>query len=281
MKWQWGRLLAFGTFALALAGPPGTGVAAPVTLTDRNSSVIVDSATNAGMLNWTVDGVSHLSQQWFWYRLGATGPEKPINTLPMLGQMVSNTNFNAGMDTLAVRYGDAAFRVEIRYSLHGGTPGSMTADVSETIWFQNLGSTPLDAHFYQYNNFDLGGTPGNDVAIRSNENTIRQYDAATTFAETVSTPVADHFEIALLPDTRLELDDAVATTLSDGAMAVGPGDVAWALQWDFTLDPGDTFIISKDKLVLPVANQVPNPATLVLLGGGLLTAVGFVRRGLA
>jgi hypothetical protein len=281
MKHKWGRTLAIGTFALALAGPPGNAAAAPVTLTDRNSSVIIDSATHAGMLNWTVDGTNHLSQQWFWYRLGASGPESPINTLPVLGQVVTNTNFNAGVDTLAVRYGTGDFRVEIRYSLHGGTLGSGTADVSETIRFENHGATPLDVHFYQYNNFDLGGTPNDDIAVRSNANTIQQYDAGSVFAETVSTPVADHFEIAMLPVTRAKLDDGIATTLSDGSVVVGPGDLAWALEWDFTLAAGSSKIISKDKLVVPTQNQVSNPATLLLLGSGLFGTAVFVRRRLA
>jgi hypothetical protein len=38
--------------------------------------------------------------------------------------------------------------------------------------------------------------------------------------------------------------------------------LTWAFQWDFTIAPGDSAIISKDKSI------VPEPATMVLLGAG-------------
>ena len=46
---------------------------------------------------------------------------------------------------------------------------------------------------------------------------------------------------------------------------VGPGDVTWALQWDFALAPGSTFLISKIKDV-----QIPEPSAAVLVSLGLI-----------
>jgi hypothetical protein len=75
----------------------------------------------------------------------------------------------------------------------------------------------------------------------------------------------------LWPSTVNALNDGVATTLNDVSSA-GPGDVAWAFQWDFSLAPGDVYIISKDKNI-----RIPAPGAVILgmMGLGL---VGWVKR---
>lgn len=57
-----------------------------------------------------------------------------------------------------------------------------------------------------------------------------------------------------------------------GSLALGPGNVTWAYQWDTTIQPGSTFIISKDKRLSGIT-PIPEPGTAVLLataGLGLL-----------
>ncbi len=99
--------------------------------------------------------------------------------------------------------------------------------------------------------------------------------------ETVVTPVPTHREIAFYDTTLSKLNDGLPTTLSDGppiGTPLGPGDVTWAYQWDFLLQPGDTFQISKDKN-LHAGPGVPEPATVSLLSlaAGLLLA-GYRKR---
>ena len=67
-------------------------------------------------------------------------------------------------------------------------------------------------------------------------------------------------EAANVPATLVRLNDGLPTTLNDNGGPVS-GDVNWAFQWDFTLDPNHSFIISKDKTLV-----VPEPTALVLLG---------------
>src|ERR1700724_3769805 len=96
--------------------------ASPVHLTDKNSSATIDPSLQSGMSNWTVNGVNQLAQQWFWFRLGSTGPESSINTLPLLSATASDTNGNGLNDTLFLSYGStSALQIDVTYSLQGTT----------------------------------------------------------------------------------------------------------------------------------------------------------------
>jgi hypothetical protein len=221
------------------------------------------------MVNWTVDGVNQLFQQWFWYRIGSTGPEYALNTLPLLGAKLSDANFNPGNDTLVMKYADATnhFEATITYSLNGGLLGSHQSDVGEQIQIHNTSSTtPLDLHFFQYSDFDLSNTLNDDTVNVLSNNVVRQTDPTVTVEETVVTPPATHHAVGLFPSVFNLLNDASPTTLDDSN---GPltGDVSYALEWDTTVAPNGSYLISKDKNITSI---VPEPATLALLAASTL-----------
>jgi hypothetical protein len=256
-----------------LAGPAAQlSVAAIFTLTDDNSVAQFDTASSANNFNWFVDGNDQLAQQAFWYRVGNV-PEQSVHTLPIGVQGVSDANFDGNSDTLFVRYNGAGFRIETRYVLDGGAPGSGASDMGEQISITNTLTSPLDFHFFQYADFDLGAA---DSAVFTNANSVRQFSPGSELTETVVTPVPAHREIAFFPVTLNKLNDGLPTTLSDAppiGTVFGAGDVTWAYQWDVLLQPGQTFQISKDKN-LSAGSQVPEPAacSLLSLAAGLLLA---------
>jgi hypothetical protein len=262
-----------------LAGNGGRADAAPITLTDRNSTVKIDPVLQDGMFLWSVDGVEQLHQQWFWFRKG-NDPEASIDTLTFVGSVISNTDGRPGDDTLFLQYSGPGFVIGIQYSLVGGPTGSRVSDITEGIAIDNTGDQVLDFHFFQYTDLDLTNTPDDDTATLLNANTVGQTDPFTSITETVITPPPSHFEIAFVFATRDKLNDGVATTLSDTALTLGPGNVTWSFQWDASISPGGSFLISKDKnfFVLEPSRQiVVEPATLLLLGLGLLGAGMFGR----
>lgn len=257
------RILTTLTFALILAVmmvPPAS--AAPITLTDANSTAVIDPTNQFGMFDWSIDNYDVMYQQWFWYRVG-NNPEQSIDTIGTPAQTLLGTN---GVDLL---YRANNFTLQITYTLTGGAAGSHIADIAETIKVVNTGATALDFHFFQYSDFDLSP---NLVDIVNIDPSLRFVDQVPVgpggpmMTETVVTPRPSHAEANYFANTRNKLNDGGPTTLDD-VLHAGPGDVTWAFQWDKILNGnGGTLIISKDKNVAPT----PEPGSMLLMGGALV-----------
>ena len=262
MKRPLSSLLAvlFLVLVAALAAPQAQ---ADVILTSGNSQVTIDPTSQAGMCSWTVNGTEQMYQQWFWYRVGSTGPESSIDTLSAPGIVKSGT------DQVDLTYTGNLMSVLVRYTLTGG---STSADVAETIKVTNTSASNLALHFFQYSDFDLNGTDVGDTAqiYAPLHNTVIQSEGTLAVAETVVTPRPSHYQVGFYPDLILSLTDGDPTTLGDIGGPLGPGDLDWAYQWDVDLASGESFLISKDKLV----SAVPIPPAAILFGTGLLGLVG-------
>jgi hypothetical protein len=232
-----------------------------VLLTDGNSSANIDPTSvgqpfERGMNNWTVDGTNHLFQQWFWYRVGNTA-EATIDTIsaPVVQQPIANL--------AKITYQNSIIKVETTYLLTGGSAGSSRSDIAESIRITNVSTAgPQSFSFFQYTDFDLNNTFGNDALVRTNSNAFVVSEGNITAAETISTPVAAHWQGSNTGGIYSSLINATATTLTDSGSPLS-GDVSFAWQWDMTLNPGQTFLISKDKMI------VPEPGTFLALGIGL------------
>jgi hypothetical protein len=270
-----GTILQFCIIASALAAPARQSQAAIITLVDNNSVAQVDNGSSAGMFNWSVDGQNQLAQQWFWYRVG-NNPEASINTISAPTITTPNAR------TLYTTYNNGAFSVEVDYSLTGGLAGSGHSDIGESIRINNLTATPLDFHFFQYSDFDLGGTPGGQTVQLGRDLSGTHFNEALQTGPgaildesiTVAAPGANHGEAAFFNSTLVKLNNGVPDTLNDNAGPVGPGDATWALQWDLVIAPGGSALISKDKYI-QLAAAVPEPSTLALISVGL---AGLARR---
>lgn len=253
--------------AIITLGPPAQ--AQVVVLSHNNSSAAVDTSSSAGMYRWTVDGQNALAQQWFWFRVGLNA-EAPINTIS------APTITTPDARTLYTSYENASYGVRVDYMLTGFSPGSGNSDIAESVTIFNKTAAPLDFHFFQYSDFDLGSPLGDIVALSINSNplspsfglynTATQVDPLVALTETVITPGATHGEVGNFNATLAKLNNGVADILSDVNGPSGPGDVTWAFQWDFIIPANSSLGISKDKALH--INRVPEPSSLALAGLG-------------
>jgi len=261
-----GPVMVMCLCALLLTGSPAG--ATLVTLTDADSVVKIDTGNQQGVYSWTVDGTQQLKTQWFWYRVGDVGSEASIDTLTLGSETI-------GTSSLDVTYSGTGFTIQIVFTLLGGSVGSQTSDLAETIKIHNTQTSgSLDFRFFQYADFDLNGTPNNETSMRVNANTVDQSDELYIIQETVATPAPSHWEMALTTTTLDKLNDANPTTLSDISPA-GPGNATWAFEWDKSISAGGTLLISKDKNITTI---IPEPLTMLGVFLGLGSVGAYIRR---
>lgn len=242
------RLLILILAALAVMPLPKTA-AASYTLVNPGtvqSVVEIDPGTQAGMFSWIVDGQSQLKQQWWWFRI-ADAAEQPIDLLgPATVTQYSST-------LIDVLYTGNLVDVTMRYSLTAGALGSGNSTIAESVRIKNKSSAPIDFHLFEYTDFDLGGTPDDDIAALVNQSTITQWDGGTICTETSSvggiTPIPTAWEITGFPSLLDKLNDAAASNLDNAVQQFGPGNASFAFQWDYSIAPGATKIMSKSKVL--------------------------------
>jgi hypothetical protein len=257
--------------ALALQALPGM---AQYTLTSGNSVMGINASSQSGMYSWFVNGQNQLQQQWFWYRVGPTGPQTSIDNLDILG-----TPTVTGGDQLDVLYGNAAtlgastFTIETTYLLGGGSIGAGNSQLNETITIDNRNSSPLAMNFFEYANFPLAGGP-NTVAIYQSAtpglyNEAYESDGSQTVSEDTGTaPGAPAYETGENGSTLANLTSGSTYNLNDSTTN-GPGNVTWAFEWETNIAAGGTFQISKD-LTLDGISAAPEPTVLSLAAVGLI-----------
>ncbi len=240
-------------------------LASPVMLANGNSIATLDPLSQTGMSQWTVDGTNYLQQQWFWFRSGQVSLTS-IDSLTLdLENQVDNSQ-------LQLRYGTSStFWIDISYELIGGSMGSGTAMINETIKITNNSTSGLNFSFFQYSDFDLSAN--NDSVEITNNDTATQKGGELVLTETMSTifPNTFRMEANTAPNTRNSLNTNMNYQLNLTA-AAGPGNVTWAFQWDRGLfDVGNSFEITKTKtIVAQTTNPIPEPSTFLLFGTGIL-----------
>lgn len=242
---------------LALAG----SASAQIVLADANSFVSFTDFTGSGggtfQDGWEVDGISQLFVQDFILNFRDANGSQFLDSFQGAAS-VFNTNSDPGLDTLTVEYANVnGLAVETTFVLRGGSANSGRSDLAEIIRLVNNSGSTMSFSFFQRVDLDLNGDIFDASATIVNANAVQQIDGIFGASETVNTPAPT---IGMVGNPT-EVSDAIFIDEQlDGTAFASNGDLAWAWQWDITLAPGDSFLISKDKSI------VPTPATIALLG---------------
>lgn len=235
----------------------------------------------AGLQYWGntigVDGdaqLDRLTREWFWYRIGDAGPERPLDSLTLISAR-SQSN------SVSLVYGDPAqgdpIRVSLTYQLTAGS--DLEAQLLKAVSITNLTSGPLDVHFFQYTDLDVDSAFGVDQDTVAYPVTV---GGVTTMEQTGGAGSVVHTQVPQDPapaavtiapyDSLLaELQNGTATQLTTGnAFAAGqPGNVTFAMQWDFAAVPsGGTRDIQGGAQVDTGEVVLPNPGGTGRNGGG-------------
>ncbi len=272
-------IAAVAGMSLAMAG---TTRASQFEVVDLNSSVQFDTTDPRLTISWMVDQAEQLFAQSFFISLDTVGGQAQQNLLdldPTPSVVLTNEDRDAGNEVATVTWTGAPIQVEIMFQLAGSGAGSGDSRLNENIELTNLSPTEtLNLRLFQYVDLNLSNTPNDDTVNIASPmfNTAVQSDPLTSVAESVTTPAPSGFEVGLTTDHPNLWDRLTGQTLVELGTIAGPvtGDAAWAFQWDFTLAPGGQDVVSKIKTL----HAVPEPASLALLGAGLLLMVQPRRR---
>lgn len=196
-----------------------------------------------------------------------------LHSIDTLSNSTSSSYLGSRGVSLTYSNSTQGLSVEVDYLLTGGGASGGNSDLSETISITNTSAAPQLIPFSQYSNFTLEGSATGDSVSFPNTNTVTQSKADLSLTETVVTPAPAAFE-GDYSSANLLAKIIAGTTLSNqpaSGQSMGPGHMNWACQWDPTIQPGGTFIISEDDRLV-----APEPGTLALLGSALLGLAGVV-----
>ena len=291
----------------------GANLASAFTITATewpgSSSAVINPGNKdntGGMTSWIIGDSSSTSQlnlQWFWFQIGDYTTR--LGDLQQTGvdgggnATYTDLNISGAVDSdgdqldITYLYGPAdgqgvvnpatALKIKTTYLINGGI-NPPYGHIHEDVQFINRTSDPLGVRLYEYNDFNLAGTPENDTIVADNDNKITQYEGNMSIAEvSLGDPNATtSYEIGerWVGDGSGVLEAVIAgddlTPLGSGfPQQITPTDAAWAFSWDFSLSASTgSWSVSKDK-----DTYTPIPTTLLLFGSGLFSLIGVgIRR---
>lgn len=271
-------LMALALLGMVLAPAPGNATTT-YTLTDGNSSVIVDSTNgiyNAAIpINgtWLINGVYNMyQQQWFY------GPTTAGQSMISDNNLTLTGSTNPALNYATFTYlNPGVFTATTVYSLIGGAPGSPNSDLSEQMRVNNISGASLTMNLYLYTDLDLGGNPAGDTVqiLGPPYHDIHQYGKGLICRTVVTGNAPPSIgEVNTYSNTLTSLNSGMLYTLNNTYGPISPPDATWALEWQNVVIPaGQSYILSVDENISALAV----PSTALLLGSGLLGLLGLRR----
>lgn len=199
-------------------------------------------------------------QQWWWYRVNG------VNTREFaLSNQANAPVVNGNNMTLSYREPEG-FTSRIEYTINN--IGS-TARVTGTNFVTNEGNVDLDLEFFNYIDYDLNVTGGDDTASLLFPNPVFRLavgDSSGLMNAEWRVLDADAYQVGAFSSVRALLTDTDIDNLNNTGAPFGPADFSAAVQWKFTLAPGQQIALQTTQFMTPV----PEPATMAALGLGIL-----------
>jgi PEP-CTERM motif len=220
-------------------------------------STLSGDDNNPFVTTWTFGGFSHLFFEGYYVDLGPGGGV--LAGVDPSGPVLSDADGNGVIDTVGQIY-----------NLPGGA-GTMTAihtlsfgDSPEWSTSFSFSAGPA-LMFYIYADYDLSSSTNDTSVTWVNANAVVQLDPLTTLSWRTATPGSTC--AALLSSAANCFGQVIAGGALNNSTTAGPGDVAFAAQYG-----RQTFSVDRSLSI------VPEPASMLLLGSGLLGLAARARR---
>jgi len=256
---------------------------------DEDGAVVTWSSGVPGQ-DFRVGGKSHQWAQNFFLSVGGAA-EKSLDALAtgIVTNYTTGPPYSDPTATATWTTDDWTARVDFRLD---GIPGGLPkARLYEDIAISNTSGDDLELSLYQYVNFFLGATTGDQyVEIVDGEHAVQKdkYPAVTYWmGESVTGPAPDQWAVEdkNYPQTlRDGLKRSLLYWLNEGSKTdfgqvsgplTGSGqNYEYVFQWDFTLGEGETFEIQKVKTV----SLVPEPLTVLGVFLGVAGLGAYIRK---
>jgi len=260
-----GLLAAASAFLFA-----APAIAAPILLEDGVSFVTVDPASQDGIGAWTVNGVQHVRQQWFWIQgvnPAVGNPEFSLDEIHSVSS-ASDASGDGHDDTLEVvfdGYASILFQPTLRIGLSATPIGGANEYVAEitTELTLNAPYASLTYRIFSYTDVDLFGSFADDDALFTGASAFVTDASGLGVWESSWDRAPDAVDVAIYDATLASLNDAAPTVL--GGSTSASGDVTIAAMWEISLPVGGSFTLRQTQTI----RVVPEPGVAVMLAIGL------------
>jgi hypothetical protein len=274
--------LAFFTGCVAAAGlafSAAPGLAA--TISSGNSTVTLNPTNDLlpYISSWVVDGTDQLGgtpagSENFLEVIGVSGPDVYFNSLPVTGSSI-------GGNTAMVTYTTTGLIVTSTTTITGGSAGSGSSDLKESVTLRNTGASAIALDFASLINLNLDSLPLTDTLTFGGQTLQQTNSKGTEVKVTLNTTPAlisvstagdagSFFDVA--PPGPFTGDIAFHVHLGtiDGTTDIAAGSTA-SFSVDETLTGGLT---TSSGAAVPLPNAAANIS--ISLAG--LAAIALVRR---
>lgn len=240
--------VAQSLLVVATAAAPLSAEQAP-TVVLRDDHALIEAAASAStdVINWTTAGVEHVSQRWYWYRVGAGESDATINSLELQSQVLTDTDLDGGDDTLFLKYQDSGgtFGMSTRYTLSSGKAGFGVSVLNELVTVENTRDELLIFHIFGFSDPQLADTVLDTTTELVNGIQTVRTDGAIILHITAITPAPNAVETNIELTILHALADIAPDSLDGIVGPPQPYDSSWAFQWTVDVGPRGAFQIGK------------------------------------
>lgn len=222
------------TSAAGVVRAQGSAVSGDMTWAYTAVNTTASTGANANLLPTGVAATDHVYQQWWWFRIGSTGPETAF-PIPAMQTYAA--------DTATLDFATASFTSQLVITVADGVAaGAGTAVHQMTI--TNVSGATLDLHLFCYTDFDVLGA-GTDAAafVAGDTDHLRITDTTGAYSDFLGVD-ADAYQVNAFAGLRTLLNDASPTTLANTGVPFAAADFTGGFQWDRTVDVGASVTIT-------------------------------------